>query len=381
MVAEISRLPRRVLMTADTIGGVWTYALELARAVAAFDVQVVLATVGAPLSPSQRTEVEAISTLSVHESHFATEWMNNPWDDLDQTSEWLLDLVRSEDPDLIHLNGYVHGALPWEQPVLVVGHSCVLSWWRAVKGQPAPPSWNRYRDAVTRGIQAADLVAAPSLAMLASLEAHYGPLPPTRVIANGRDSQLFPSGSKQPFILAAGRLWDEAKNLDLLTKVAPRLPWPIKIAGDNAPPDGSAREFHAVEWLGRLSTPELSAFYQRASIYALPVRYEPFGLSAVEAALAGCALVLGDIPSLREVWDETALFVDPDDVETLELTLRALIDQPFRRAELAHRARERALTYSPRRMAEDYISLYQELTTGVSSDSCRSSRRWQTYAD
>ncbi len=32
----------------------------------------------------------------------------------------------------------------------------------------------------------------------------------------------------------------------------------------------------------------------------LPARYEPFGLSVLEAALSGCALVLGDIPSLRE---------------------------------------------------------------------------------
>ncbi|HEU5118501.1 MAG TPA: glycosyltransferase family 4 protein [Isosphaeraceae bacterium] len=378
MVAETSPAPRRVLMTADTIGGVWTYALELARALAAFEVQVVLATMGSPLSRSQRIEAEGIAKLSLHESQFALEWMNNPWGDLDRASDWLLELARSAEPDLIHLNGYVHGALAWERPVLIVGHSCVLSWWRAVKGQPAPPAWDRYREAVTRGIQASDQVAAPSSALLASLKELYGPLPPSRVIANGRDSQLFRPGLKQPYILAAGRLWDEAKNLDLLAKVAPSLPWPIKIAGDNAPPDGSVHEFPAVQWLGRLSTAELSAHYRRASIYALPARYEPFGLSAVEAALAGCALVLGDVPSLREVWDESALFVDPDNAENLKVTLQALIDQPCRRAELARRARERALAYSPRRMAEAYVSLYQELAAGAAPNRCRTSQQRQT---
>ncbi|HYO60185.1 MAG TPA: glycosyltransferase family 1 protein, partial [Archangium sp.] len=40
-------------MTADTVGGVWTYALELCRALAGDGVQVELATLGAPLSPAQ----------------------------------------------------------------------------------------------------------------------------------------------------------------------------------------------------------------------------------------------------------------------------------------------------------------------------------------
>ena len=288
MIPDATSNPHRILMTVDTIGGTWSYALELSRALSPYDVQVSLATMGSPLTPSQRDEVESASNVSVHESHFLLEWMEDPWDDLRRASDWLLDLACSEEPDCIHLNGYVHGSLPWKQPVLVVGHSCVQSWWRAVKGQPAPRSWDRYRDAVSRGIRGADLVAAPSSAMLSVLEAHYGPLPPSRVIPNGRDNRLFQPGPKFPFILAAGRLWDEAKNLELLTNVAPRLPWPIKVAGENAPPDGPAREFHTVEWLGKLSTPQLSAYFQHASIYALPARYEPFGLSALEAALAGC---------------------------------------------------------------------------------------------
>ena len=37
--------------------------------------------------------------------------------------------------------------------------------------------------------------------------------------------------------------------------------------------------------------------------------YEPFGLAVLEAAQAGCALVLSDIPTFRELWDGAALFV------------------------------------------------------------------------
>ena len=76
-----------------------------------------------------------------------------------------------------------------------------------------------------------------------------------------------------------------------------------------------------------------------------------FGLSALEAALSGCALVLGDIPSLREVWGDAALFVAPDDTDALAQALQGLIDRPAYRRELADRATKRAGLYTPRRMA------------------------------
>src|SRR4051812_5185992 len=102
-----------ILMTADTIGGVWTYALELARSLVSENIQVSLATMGAPLSPAQRAAAAAVDSLRVYESHYKLEWMDQPWQDVREAGEWLLDLERTLLPDLIHLNGYAHGALPW----------------------------------------------------------------------------------------------------------------------------------------------------------------------------------------------------------------------------------------------------------------------------
>nr|WP_316566429.1 glycosyltransferase [Myxococcus sp. MxC21-1] len=99
----------------------------------------------------------------------------------------------------------------------------------------------------------------------------------------------------------------------------------------------------------------------RAAIYAMPVRYEPFGLSALEAALSGCALVLGDIPSLREVWADAAVFVHPEDLDGLTRALRGLLEDGAHRERMAAKARARALTWNPRRMAEDYLRLYATL--------------------
>src|SRR5262249_45065245 len=85
-------------------------------------------------------------------------------------------------------------------------------------------------------------------------------------------------------------------------------------------------------------------------------------LAILEAALSGCALVLGDLASLREVWGETAaLYVSPDDPGELEEALKSLIRNPVARAEMGRRARERAPMSPPARMARSYLDRYTDL--------------------
>lgn len=380
---------KRILMTADTVGGVWTYALELAAALGEHGIEVALATMGAPLTPQQHETSRQIPNLEVFESSFKLEWMEDPWEDVRKAGEWLLQLEKRLQPDIVHLNGYVHAALPWQTPTLVVGHSCVLSWWEAVKGKPAPVSWDRYQQEVRQGLQAANLVIAPSAAMLRSFIAHYGEFVKKRVIPNGRDSTIFCPLEKKEFVLTAGRLWDEAKNISALEDIAPQLLWPIYIAGEDKHPErrrGGERErgregaLPTNTWvqpftpspphplspspphlLGRLSTEELASWYAHASIYALPARYEPFGLSVLEAALSGCALVLADIPSLREIWCDAAVFVPPDDGNAIASAINALITDLPRRHQLAEKARTRALEFTPQRMVSGYLQAYQDL--------------------
>jgi glycosyltransferase involved in cell wall biosynthesis len=354
-------LPRKVLMTADTVGGVWTYAMELALGLAERGVEVALATMGGPLDEFQREKAGRIPRFKLFESTFKLEWQDDPWRDVEKAGEWLLGLEERICPDLVHLNSYVHAALPWNVPKVVVGHSCVLSWWRAVKKESAPEEWDRYAAEVEMGLAAADLVVAPTGAMVSWLSEHYGPLPYTRVIPNGRDARQFRPGAKEPVVFSAGRLWDEAKNLAALEEVAQRLPWPVYVAGENHHPDGGEARPHHTRLLGRLSQRALAAWLSRSAIYALPARYEPFGLSVLEAALSGCALVLGDIPSLRETWRNRAVFVPPDDPDALETALQSLINNPDRRAALSLAARNRALELTPERMVDSYLTAYGEI--------------------
>ena len=352
----------KILMTTDTIGGVWNYSLQLARQLSAWNAHIVLATMGAPLRPEQRDEADALPHVEVHESHYRLCWMADPWGDVAASGQWLQTLASEQAPDLLHLNDFPHGALSWPCPVLMVGHSCVLSWFEAVRGEPAGEQWDRYRDEVARGLRSADLVVAPTEAMLKALHRHYGPLGPSRVIPNGCDGQHYRPSVKQPWVLSAGRLWDEAKNVAALMRAAPHIGWPVAIAGDARHPDGGEIATSGVRLLGRLSTHELAAWYSRSAIYALPARYEPFGLSALEAALSGCALVLGDIPTLREIWGDAACFVSPSDDRALTDALNTLINDPVVRTALARRGRQRALSLTSRNMAQHYMHCYQTLT-------------------
>ena len=375
-----SPLPRKVLMTADTGGGVWSYALDLCRGLCDRGVEVALAVIGAmgakgamgePSGEAQRDMAGRIPGLRLFESTFRQERTEDRWRDVERAGDWLLGLEARFAPDLVHLNGYVHAALPWSAPRLVVAHSCVLSRWAAIQGPiqgpAAPPSWDHYRGEVAAGLAAADMVVAPTAAMLAALVEQHGPLHRTRVIGNGRDARLFrPAAAKEPLVFAAAsRLWDEAKNLAALERVAPDLSWPVYLAGENHPPDGGPQgdplRTRNARLLGRLSQRALAAWLGRSSIYVLPARYEPFGLSVLEAALAGCALVLGDVPSLRELWRGRAVFVPPDDPEALSRALAELIADPERRNLLAAGARARALERTPERMVEGYLGAYSEL--------------------
>ncbi len=354
-------------MTADTVGGVWTYALELSRSLGKYDIDVAIATMGPEPSRSQREEASAIRNVDLFKSKYKLEWMQNAGADVRAAGEWLLNLEGRLQPDVIHLNGYAHAALPWNSPKLVVGHSCLYSWWRAVRQGDPPSNWAQYKTAVQRGLRAADLVVAPTQTMLDALHESYPRCikGETRVIPNGLDPAEFSPAPKQKFVFTAGRLWDEAKNIETLAGVAWQLPWAVCLAGEKQDAQSGAAVVLKENCypLGNLPRENLRQWYACASIYAMPARYEPFGLTILEAALSGCALVLGDIESLRENWYDSAIFVNPLDRMALRDVLFRLINNETYRQRMGRAAREQALEFSSTRMAEQYLDAYTSLLT------------------
>src|SRR5439155_26227628 len=143
-------------MHLDLIGGVRTYALHLARAVEPHAAEIALASMRAHPTCDQNKQVLARKNVHLFESSYRLEWMDDAWGDVDAAGDWLLQIAERVRPDLIHLNGYSHAVLRWNAPALIVAHSCVWSWWEAVKNEEAPPRYVEYRVRVATGVAAAD---------------------------------------------------------------------------------------------------------------------------------------------------------------------------------------------------------------------------------
>ncbi|WP_146604591.1 glycosyltransferase family 4 protein [Rhodoplanes roseus] len=362
----------RVLMTADAVGGVWTYATTLARALAERGHEIVLVTLGPAPTPAQRAALTGVAGVRLLVTDLALEWMDPEGRDLSRARDMLAGVADDIAPDIVHLGGYREATIPFAAPVLVVAHSCVRSWWRACRGaEPDEPRWTTYMDNVAAGLATATAWAAPTLAFRDTIAALYAPPSVGIVVPNGIDTQaLAPARApvpRRPVVLAAGRLWDEAKGLDTLLAAAPKIPWPVRLAGEAAAPDGrpAVSTSDTVTTLGPLDRPALLDEMRRSEVVVAPALYEPFGLGIAEAAASGAALVLSDLPSLRELWDGAALFVEPRDAAALATAVRGLCEDPARRTALQRAARDRAGRYTVAAMATRVEGLYDVLVAGA----------------
>jgi glycogen synthase len=350
----------RVLMTADSVGGVWQYTVDLVRSLVEGPTEVLVAVLGSAPTEQQRDELRRLPSVTLAERNYALEWEPNSWAAVDASGRWLLELDAQFNSDVVHLNGYAHAALPWRKPVLTIAHSCVYSWWRNVLDAEPDPDWAEYRQRVTAGLLACDAIVAPSAFMAREIAREYGTGgKEVQVIHNFSSRQAAAIGNKEDFFLAAGRVWDPAKNFALLEQIAPRLGWPVKLAGrNNAEISGPVENLTR---LGQLSADELADLMARAGVFVHPALYEPFGLSVLDAARCGCCLVLADIPSLRELWDESALFLDPRNPALWVEELNSLTRDAERRRGWGDRARSHAARYTAERTIRAYSNVYASL--------------------
>jgi glycosyltransferase involved in cell wall biosynthesis len=344
-------------MTTDAVGGVWTYAVELARGLSAAKVEVMLVVIGPEPNAAQRTEAIGIPGLVLIVPGLELEWQDRGGPLGADAGERLRGLAEAFDADIVHCNGFREAGAGYAAPVVVAAHSCVRTWWWACRHEDPGPGWSAYAEGVRTGLRAAATVVAPTEAFLADFAAAWSRLTRPRVIHNGIDFAVPAATERRGLILAAGRLWDEAKNVALLRGVAADLSWPVCLAGEPPVADLSG----PVRWLGRLDRSELVGVMAQAAIFVAPARYEPFGLAILEAAKSGCALVLGNLPSLVELWGDAARFVPPNDAQALRRTLLDLAEDQEALQRLQAAARLRAGDFSRSAMVRAYLSVYGEL--------------------
>ncbi|WP_284945466.1 glycosyltransferase family 4 protein [Acidisoma cladoniae] len=364
-----SRSPRRLLITTDAVGGVWSYTLDLARALSERKVEVELAILGPAAAPAQMASAAAIAGATVHDTALPLDWMTEDAATLESTAALLATLAWEREVDLVQVHTpALVGSSAWPAPVLAVAHSCVGTWWNAVRDTPLPEAFHARRDAMAAGLDAADGVVAPTHAFAAALRQVYGTRRDIAVVHNGRLASARSERARRG-VLCAGRLWDEGKNIAFLDRVAGLTPSvPFQAAGPTQGANGAAVELRRMEMLGTLSETGMAEAMGAARIFASPALYEPFGLAVLEAAQAGLPLVLADIPTLRELWDGAAIFLLPHDESAWAATLDALHGDDAGCRLWGERAQRRACTYTVERLAAAMWDKYRLMIATSAAD-------------
>jgi len=228
------------------------------------------------------------------------------------------------------------------------------------------------RWAVARGLDRAALVITNSSWMRSRL----GPArAPVVVSPEGLRHDLFRPGGPSGAPGMAGRylLWVSNlyayKRFELVLAAYAGLPpgvrseFPLVVAGGDWEGGRARAEAQAgrlgvlgdVRFLGWVADGELPALYRGAQAHVLSTSQETFGRSVLEAMACGCPNVIQDLPVLREVAGETALYVDYADSASATRVLEQACAGAAGRAQLVAAGIERARMFSFERVARERV--------------------------
>jgi glycosyltransferase involved in cell wall biosynthesis len=356
-------------MTADAVGGVWQYALDLAHGLVDHGVETTLAVLGPSPRPDQVAEASTVPSLKLLQTELPLDWTAATADEVRNAGVSLAVLADESGADVVHLNSAALGAgARFRVPVVVACHSCVATWWSAVRKGPIPNDFLWQARLVQQGYRAADALIAPTAAFASVTRLTYGLKTSPQVVHNGRSINTHRPDRPalcSSFAFTAGRLWDEGKNVAALDRAAGHLSVPVVAAGPLEGPNGARIAFRHLKAVGRLDDNGIARWLKAAPVFVSTARYEPFGLAVLEAAQAGCPLVLSDIPSFRELWEGAALFVPPDDDGAIAAAIERVIGDLKLRETLEEAAGERARDYSVEAMAASVFDVYRSLLSAA----------------
>lgn len=355
----------RVLITTDTLGGVWTFSLEMAAGLLERGCSVLLISFGRMPSTAQREQCELLQTrysgrFQLQASEISLEWVENDGAFFKQGAALLEREALRFAPDLIHSSQFCYGALDLPIPRVITAHQDVFGRDRASQGRHVlrSPFLTRYKTQVQQGLAIADAVVAPTRWMLEDLGRSFTLSRNTAIVAHGRRLDTGFQNFRELRAIAAGRVTDEAKGFDTLAHVT--SPMSIVVAGETRPgEEGRVPGFGTARLIGQLSEPEMIDLLEHSSLFLSLAHYEPFGMTALEAGLCGCAVVARNIPSQLEVWGSAALYFE--DADALSALLERLNSDPQVLRDARESAYRRAQRFTRSRMVEQYLSLYRRL--------------------
>ncbi len=293
-------------------------------------------------------------------------------------------IARKLELDVLHVPSYRR--MLWRQPCAMVATIHDLAPFRMSRKY----DWKRtlYAKCVVRFLARRQHEIITVSEHTAQDVRHYFGVPAERihVIHNGVDRTRFGEGSreaaksivqgrhglKNPFFLYVARLEHPAKNhlrlIEAFNQFKAEQPsdWQLVFAGGDwhgaeAIHDAIHKSMFAsdIHSLGFVADADLPALMQAAEVFVYPSLYEGFGMPPIEAMACGCPVICSDRGALREVVDDAAAIVNPDDPRDIARQMTRLACDPEMRRNWIASGRERAKRFDWNRNAAMTLRIYE----------------------
>ncbi len=115
-----------------------------------------------------------------------------------------------------------------------------------------------------------------------------------------------------------------------------------------------------IRFLGYVSNEDLAVLYSRAVVFVYPSLWEGFGYPVAEAMKYGTPVACSNIPSLKEIGENTVTYFDPLSIGDIAQSLTTLLNDPHKRKIFSQKAKKRAELFEWNRY---YTELTQYLHT------------------
>lgn len=352
----------KLLMTTNVKNEIWDYSVILAGALLKqIDAEILMLSFGGEPTINQKAEAESLNVKFLF-SDFSPAIFNDS-----EAKSLFESTVKEFNPHILHLNDcYINS--DFKKPGIFTFHNDLLNKKLCNFGINNINNYNyqdnnflKQKELINKSLNNADIIITQSRVPAEYLIKTYDLQKKIKIVYNGIDYKPYSGMRENINLLAHGNLSDRSKNISLLLNMAYKLPDNIKlkIIGDFPPERRLPRN---VEFLNNLSGEELMNVYKTSSIYIAASSYESNGISSMQAAFSGCAVLAADIPVFKELWGDCACMFEKENLNSLMKTVNNLAENRNLLEITSRNCQAKALSvYNSKRMASEYINLYKNI--------------------
>lgn len=116
-----------------------------------------------------------------------------------------------------------------------------------------------------------------------------------------------------------------------------------------------------VKFLGYINDDDRPALYQNAQAFIFPSFYEGFGFPILEAAASKCLVICSQTTSLPELIGDNAIYIDPQNLESLTQVLTSFIKNPDQFDHLPQGTYEQAQKFIWPKTAQELYNYFKDI--------------------